>query len=237
MPQLPPPAWLVRNYTSLPMGRRSSLRRRQAEFPQPIQTVTDDQLPDSEPRIQNQESGPIPVLSDDDSDVTTSNDLAIEGSRIRPSRPRLFLGSTAEGPADISSLLERLERDFRQWEEAELECGLRRSELHALMTREITPEDYETLLKLDKGGTQKVLDQPSVDRISEIKVSEITISLPPCGICLLSYQADDTVKQLPCKHFFHTACIDRWLLEGSARCPLDGKEVTTIETTTQSSQI
>ena len=40
-----------------------------------------------------------------------------------------------------------------------------------------------------------------------------------CIICLTSYQANDTVRQLPCGHAFHIQCIDQWLQQ-SVLCPI-----------------
>ncbi|KAH7692578.1 Zinc finger RING/FYVE/PHD-type protein [Dioscorea alata] len=42
-----------------------------------------------------------------------------------------------------------------------------------------------------------------------------------CSICLGEYQKEDEVRVLPqCKHLFHKACIDEWLLERSSFCPV-----------------
>ena len=39
-----------------------------------------------------------------------------------------------------------------------------------------------------------------------------------CAICQGTLEPDDTVRLLPCRHAFHTDCIDTWL-ERSTRCP------------------
>jgi hypothetical protein len=41
-----------------------------------------------------------------------------------------------------------------------------------------------------------------------------------CTICEEYFQAGQDVRLLPCKHGFHPACIDPWLLNMSATCPL-----------------
>ncbi|KAJ1986390.1 hypothetical protein GGI25_006283 [Coemansia spiralis] len=41
-----------------------------------------------------------------------------------------------------------------------------------------------------------------------------------CAICLDDFEAGIEVRQLPCQHFFHIACIDPWLVERSGTCPL-----------------
>ncbi|KAI8470371.1 MAG: hypothetical protein J3K34DRAFT_368518, partial [Monoraphidium minutum] len=40
-----------------------------------------------------------------------------------------------------------------------------------------------------------------------------------CTICLDAYADGELVKQLPCGHSYHAACIDEWLRK-SAVCPL-----------------
>ncbi|KAJ1663544.1 hypothetical protein EV178_004877 [Coemansia sp. RSA 1646] len=41
-----------------------------------------------------------------------------------------------------------------------------------------------------------------------------------CAVCLDDYNSGEQVRQLPCRHFFHIACIDPWLSLRSATCPL-----------------
>ncbi|XP_017628636.1 putative RING-H2 finger protein ATL21B [Gossypium arboreum] len=41
-----------------------------------------------------------------------------------------------------------------------------------------------------------------------------------CSICLVEYQAKDTLKTIPsCMHYFHAICVDEWL-KRNATCPL-----------------
>ncbi|RKO88642.1 hypothetical protein BDK51DRAFT_13762, partial [Blyttiomyces helicus] len=42
----------------------------------------------------------------------------------------------------------------------------------------------------------------------------------PCSICLECFRDRDLVRQLPCRHFFHVQCIDRWLVQRTSVCPL-----------------
>lgn len=41
-----------------------------------------------------------------------------------------------------------------------------------------------------------------------------------CVICLEPFKMDDQVRELPCYHEYHTACIDPWLTCKSCECPL-----------------
>ncbi|KAK2978216.1 hypothetical protein RJ640_024249 [Escallonia rubra] len=40
-----------------------------------------------------------------------------------------------------------------------------------------------------------------------------------CCICLAKYMDNDELRELPCSHFFHTECVDKWL-KINASCPL-----------------
>lgn len=40
-----------------------------------------------------------------------------------------------------------------------------------------------------------------------------------CSICLAEYVENDDLRELPCQHFFHTKCVDKWL-KINALCPL-----------------
>lgn len=43
---------------------------------------------------------------------------------------------------------------------------------------------------------------------------------PICSICLTEFERDVFLKELRCGHFFHSECIDPWLLNEKAVCPV-----------------
>lgn len=45
-----------------------------------------------------------------------------------------------------------------------------------------------------------------------------------CCICLTKYEDNDQLRELPCSHFFHTQCVDKWL-KINATCPLCKSEI------------
>jgi|SRR5215212_8866227 len=40
-----------------------------------------------------------------------------------------------------------------------------------------------------------------------------------CTICLEEYYKDEELRKLPCNHYFHILCIDRWITNYSTSCP------------------
>ncbi|KAK6912117.1 Zinc finger, RING-type [Dillenia turbinata] len=45
-----------------------------------------------------------------------------------------------------------------------------------------------------------------------------------CCICLSDYADNDELRELPCSHFFHVECVDKWL-KINAQCPLCKYEI------------
>jgi hypothetical protein len=54
-----------------------------------------------------------------------------------------------------------------------------------------------------------------------------------CCICLARYVNNDELRELPCTHFFHKECIDKWL-KINALCPLCKAEIDSGPTTAPS---
>ncbi|KAM7458379.1 hypothetical protein BLSTO_00871 [Blastocystis sp. subtype 1] len=43
---------------------------------------------------------------------------------------------------------------------------------------------------------------------------------PTCSICLCPFEEKEMIKKLRCGHYFHCECIDPWLLNNKAVCPV-----------------
>ncbi|XP_006354695.1 probable E3 ubiquitin-protein ligase RHA2B [Solanum tuberosum] len=41
-----------------------------------------------------------------------------------------------------------------------------------------------------------------------------------CAVCLSAFEDGEQVRKLKCKHIFHKDCLDTWLQQDSATCPL-----------------
>lgn len=126
-------------------------------------------------------------------------------------------------------------RPYERWRHeanVQLDCGLTQRELSELLFREITPEDYDLLCRLDSSASKPAdavaKAKQSASAVEKLpKVSEEHLIGESCMVCLTPFEASDDVPSLPCKHFFHLDCITRWLSErpGQPTCPLCCKEV------------
>ena len=96
--------------------------------------------------------------------------------------------------------------------------------LLSLQFREVTPEDYDFLLRLDESVPAKTVSNKRLASLREEEVNEKHIH-ELCGICMENYQVGESRKILPCEHAFHSGCIDTWLGQSSTKCPLDGQEI------------
>jgi hypothetical protein len=77
----------------------------------------------------------------------------------------------------------------------------------------LKPEDFNNLIELKfEDITNKTTDDPRF-----VKIKEITND---CSICMDPYEPTTMVKLLPCGHYFHTMCIDKWLKECDFKCPI-----------------
>ncbi|KAI9246923.1 hypothetical protein BDA99DRAFT_526501 [Phascolomyces articulosus] len=70
---------------------------------------------------------------------------------------------------------------------------------------ELAPTDFVTKLPVRKFRREK---QQSQDDHAE------------CAICLEDYVDDDILRTLPCRHEFHTTCVDAWLTTHKKFCPI-----------------
>ncbi|CAF3316533.1 unnamed protein product [Rotaria socialis] len=83
-------------------------------------------------------------------------------------------------------------------------------------------------IKLQKAlanSVQQILDKtPIVTFISTNKTKNSNSEDPMCAICLESFIDNEKTRKLICSHYFHTGCIDPWLLSNQ-NCPLCNRNI------------
>lgn len=98
----------------------------------------------------------------------------------------------------------------------------------AMMDRDFTSSDYDTLLALDdesRAQTFNGLHQSSIERLPTYAVPKATPNQSPtsksenCSVCLEPKQEGEMVRALLCLHTFHVPCIDPWLRDRKT-CPI-----------------
>ena len=75
-------------------------------------------------------------------------------------------------------------------------------------------------------SARKITDTGCIEKDDLVaRVSQSGYYNQECYVCLAEYAAGDRVKLLPCKHEFHSECIDKWLADVHRTCPLCRKDV------------
>ncbi|WVZ06183.1 hypothetical protein V8G54_019529 [Vigna mungo] len=46
------------------------------------------------------------------------------------------------------------------------------------------------------------------------------VTMVECCVCLCRFEGNEEVSELPCKHYFHRGCLDKWFDNKHASCPL-----------------
>jgi E3 ubiquitin-protein ligase ZSWIM2 len=99
-----------------------------------------------------------------------------------------------------------------------LPCGLNQEEIIDLMYRDIDPEDFEALSKLDEGLPKRsIAGQSLIEKLPQMTAMECGVT--SCGVCLAEVAANSLVVKLPCGHGFHPPCISKWLTQCKNSCP------------------
>lgn len=107
--------------------------------------------------------------------------------------------------------------------ESRLPCGLLPSEVFDLLFREITPDDYETLCRLDETIAKPTASAKSLEDLLTISGDDVLGE--DCTVCLTAFEKEDEVATLPCRHNFHRACITKWMSKCRGSCPLCGVDL------------
>lgn len=159
-------------------------------------------------------SSSMPNLS---STFSANGPSSTPGSRLRPGRA-LQIGASA-GSMQLGPL------DSDGYRDMILPCGLYQDEVIALMYRDINPEDFTQLSKLDERLPKRNTAQKNlVNRLPRVPAKDCDAT--ECSVCLGAFASYQTVVKLPCAHAFHHACISKWLTQCKNTCPLCSSPIT-----------
>jgi len=98
--------------------------------------------------------------------------------------------------------------------------GISLQQLLDICNRDLTPEDYELLLRLDEMVEKKTVKKETLSSLSETTVESESQCSELCTICMCNYGMGENIKNLPCKHFFHVDCIVPYLSSYGQSCPV-----------------
>lgn len=69
-------------------------------------------------------------------------------------------------------------------------------------------------------GAQRESTASNEDSEPRPEVQAKRLTIQACGICTEDFSKGTKVRRLPCGHIFHPRCIDPWLVNFAATCPL-----------------
>jgi len=98
--------------------------------------------------------------------------------------------------------------------------GLSTQQMLDMCNRDLTPEDYELLLRLDEALEKKTVKQETLTNLMEQIIDKEVQLAEVCTICMFNYELGDRAKYLPCNHFFHVDCIVPYLSSYGQSCPV-----------------
>lgn len=89
---------------------------------------------------------------------------------------------------------------------------------YQMQFRELRPEDFELLCKLDEGNAKRGTAALEVAKCLPTIAARAS-GCTECSVCLAAFSPEEPVTELYCKHAFHPECVTRWLTQCRASCP------------------
>ncbi|XP_026456699.1 RING-H2 finger protein ATL39-like [Papaver somniferum] len=77
------------------------------------------------------------------------------------------------------------------------------------------------IVAIGKATEKQLLDSKEIQALPESVYSAVKNKeevQEKCSVCLSEYENEDMLRFLPCRHAFHTECIDEWLVSRTT-CP------------------
>ena len=102
--------------------------------------------------------------------------------------------------------------------------------ISALLSRDITPEDYDLLSALDAVVPKKGLTADELEaiprRVCAAAAAAATEGVPTCSVCMEGLREGERLRApLCCGAEFHATCLGRWL-QSNCRCPVCNQDPT-----------
>ena len=118
----------------------------------------------------------------------------------------------------LAGQVAEIEGRRRNFERVQRQERLARQELIESILRQLQElqVDLRTQVPLGEDETRKLPTRKY--RKGEEKIER-------CAVCVEDFADGDSLRVLPCEHCFHRQCIDEWLINHSAVCPLCKYEV------------
>ncbi|CAD8134607.1 unnamed protein product [Paramecium octaurelia] len=99
---------------------------------------------------------------------------------------------------------------------------------HEYQDQEIDPDamTYEQLLELEEqiGNVPKGLTKQQIKQLPKRTLDHESMPEDKCSVCLFEFKEEEKVRELPCKHIYHSSCIKNWL-QNNKQCPLCKTEI------------
>lgn len=118
----------------------------------------------------------------------------------------------------LAGQVAEIEGRRRNFERVQRQERLARQELIESILRQL--QELQVDLR-----TQVPLGNEETKRLPTRKYRKGEEKIERCAICVEDFTDGDGLRVLPCEHFFHRQCIDEWLINHSAVCPLCKYEV------------
>lgn len=95
----------------------------------------------------------------------------------------------------------------------------------ALQFREIDPEDYDTLLRLDEASNKEECISDERFNLMPVRLCSSLEVGSYCAICLSKFNQHSECVVLPCEHILHVDCGRNWLTKHKNVCPIDNTKI------------
>lgn len=119
---------------------------------------------------------------------------------------------------DVDRHIEEIEERRRIFEQTQRRERYARQELIESILRQLAE------LQVDLRSQVPLGDQ-ATKRLPTRKYQAGQEKMESCAICVDEFSGGDQLRVLPCDHYFHSKCIDEWLINHSSLCPLCKKAV------------